>query len=300
MSFSNQTGSSTQAPDTLKLGFIGQGYIGKNYADSFEDRGFTVVRYSNELSYSANRDAIQTCDIVFIAVPTPTTPEGYDDSIVRDVISLVGKGKIAVIKSTIPPGTTVSIQKENPDIFLLHNPEFLNEKTARYDVDNPLRTVIGVGAKSPEHERYAALLLSVMPKAPHDIITDSTTAEFIKYTHNTFGYSIILFSNILYDLAQSYGIAWEPIKESIATNSWIPGRYIDPIHKGGRGAGGDCFIKDFAAFRGFYEKMVKDPHGLAVLRAYEEKNNELLRNSGKDLNLLEGVYGTDTLTHKKK
>jgi UDPglucose 6-dehydrogenase len=300
MSFLDETGSNSLSPRSPILGFIGQGYIGKNYADSFEDRGFTVVRYSNEQSYSANRNAIQSCDIVFIAVPTPTTPEGYDDSIVREVISLVSKGKIAVIKSTIPPGTTASIQKENPDIYLLHNPEFLNEKTARYDVDNPLRTVIGMGSESSEHQKSAQLLLSIMPKAPHEIITDATTAEFIKYTHNTFGYSIILFSNILYDLAQSYGVAWEPVKESIATNSWIPGRYIDPIHKGGRGAGGDCFIKDFAAFRGFYEKMVQDPQGLAVLQAYEQKNNDLLRTSGKDLDLLEGVYGTDGVTRKKK
>jgi len=29
-----------------KIGFIGQGWIGKNYADNFEERGFTVIRYA--------------------------------------------------------------------------------------------------------------------------------------------------------------------------------------------------------------------------------------------------------------
>ncbi|MCK5027249.1 MAG: hypothetical protein KAS07_02425, partial [Candidatus Pacebacteria bacterium] len=108
-----------------KIGFIGQGWIGKNYADDFKNRGYSVVRYAKEKPYDINKDKIAKCDIVFIAVPTPTTPEGFDDSTLRKVIKLVGKGKTAVIKSTVLPGTTESIQKENPNIFIFHSPEFL-------------------------------------------------------------------------------------------------------------------------------------------------------------------------------
>ena len=57
-----------------KIGFIGQGFIGKNYADDFERRGFEVIRYALEEPYRANKEKIRECDIVFIAVPTPTTP----------------------------------------------------------------------------------------------------------------------------------------------------------------------------------------------------------------------------------
>ena len=98
------------------IGFIGQGWIGKNYADDFEKRGYETVRYSLEKPYVDNKEKIKDCDLVFIAVPTPTTPTGFDDSILRQTVKLVGKGKIAVIKSTVLPGTTESIQRENPDI----------------------------------------------------------------------------------------------------------------------------------------------------------------------------------------
>ena len=64
------------------IGFIGQGFIGKNYADDFEQRNYKVVRYALEGTYAGNKDRIKECDIVFIAVPTPTTPEGFDLSIV--------------------------------------------------------------------------------------------------------------------------------------------------------------------------------------------------------------------------
>ena len=94
-----------------KIGFIGQGWIGKNYADYFEESGFPTTRYALEEPYVGNKDKIAECDIVFMAVPTPSTMEGFDDSIVRSAVKLVGKGKVAVIKSTILTGTTRSVQK---------------------------------------------------------------------------------------------------------------------------------------------------------------------------------------------
>jgi UDP-glucose 6-dehydrogenase len=59
------------------------------------------------------------------------------------------------------------------------------------------------------------------------------------------------------------------------------------MHKSGRGAGGHCFIKDFAAFEEIYQKMVpQDQLGLAMLDAIEKKNIALLTSTGKDLDLL--------------
>src|SRR3989338_2944067 len=113
------------------VGFIGQGFVGKAYADEFEKRGFKGVRYSLEEPYRANKEKIKECDIVFIAVPTPTVPLeasgevgrhplGFDDSIVRASLALVGKSKTAVIKSTLLPYTTARLQKDFPDIYVMH------------------------------------------------------------------------------------------------------------------------------------------------------------------------------------
>lgn len=275
------------------VGFIGQGFVGKNYADSFEDRGFPVIRYSKEEAYSANSELLAEADIIFIAVPTPTTPDGVDLSILRDVMRHVRPNQIVVVKSTIPLGTTEELQREYPEHIVLHNPEFLRERNAREDVDQPIRTVIGMGADTPEHQAAAERVLGILPKAPFDLITDARTAEFIKYTHNTYGYALIVFANILYDLAKENGAAWDAVRDSVSNNPWVPGKYLDPVHQGGRGAGGHCFIKDFAAFREMYGKTVDDAAGLALLEAFERKNNDLLVSSKKDLDLLRGVYGDE-------
>ena len=67
---------------TMNIGFVGQGWIGKHYADNFEARGYMVVRYALEEPYVKNKEKIKECGIVFIAVPTPTSPKGFDASIV--------------------------------------------------------------------------------------------------------------------------------------------------------------------------------------------------------------------------
>ena len=46
----------------MKIGFIGQGWIGKNYADNFEARGYEVVRYSLEPEYAGNQEKIKDCE----------------------------------------------------------------------------------------------------------------------------------------------------------------------------------------------------------------------------------------------
>jgi UDP-glucose 6-dehydrogenase len=160
-----------EAKNKPLVGFIGQGFVGKAYADDFESRGFKIVRYSLEEPYRNNKEKIKDCDVVFIAVPTPTTEKGFDDSIIRGAVKLVKSGKVAIIKSTILPGTTASIQKENPDIFVFHSPEFLTEVNARFDAANPTRNIIGIPARSKASETKAKEVMAILPKAPFELIT---------------------------------------------------------------------------------------------------------------------------------
>jgi len=75
----------------------------------------------------------------------------------------------------------------------------------------------------------------------------------------------------------------------------IGSTHLDPVHKTGRGAGGNCFIKDFAAFSQMYKELVGDELGLEALAGIKNKNIDLLVKSNKDLDLLKGVYGEDVI-----
>ncbi len=280
------------------IGFIGQGFIGKNYANDFEARGYRVVRYALEPEYRDNKARIGECDIVFIAVPTPTTPAGFKFDIVVDALGNVKDGATAVIKSTLLPGTTEELQKQFPNLVIFHSPEFLREKTAGYDAAHPERNIIGLPIDDDQHREAARAVLAVLPQSSYELITDARTAEFIKYGGNCFLYTKVVFMNVLYDLARACGADFDLVSQAMSADDRIGKSHMHPIHasghsgtRGGRGAGGHCFIKDFAAFTDLYEAKANDPIGTAALRAFEQKNNQLLTQSEKDLDLLEGVYG---------
>ena len=281
----------------MNIGFIGQGFIGKSYADDMERRGHAVVRYALEEPYVRNKDRIRACDMVFIAVPTPTTPKGFDYSVVASALTLVGAGKTAVIKSTILPGTTAKLQKKFPTLFVMHSPEFLVLKQAAEDAARPLRNIIGIPRDTAAFRTKARQVLEVLPKAPFELVCGAKEAELIKYSGNFFLYLKVLYANLMYEAAQAIGADYEVVRAAVAADPRIGPSHLSVLHdsghkgaKKGRGAGGVCFIKDVAALAEFYRATVKNKKGAALIDAAIAKNIELLRASKKDLDLLRGVY----------
>ena len=275
----------------MKIGVIGQGFVGKNTADNFVERGFEVVRYGLESEYKENSSLIADCDIVFIGVPTPSTPQGFDCSIVEDVLSLVGDSKIAVIKSTILPGTTAKLQKKYPNKHVLFSPEFLSEKTAAHDVAHPIQNVVGYDESIEGQKEIAEQVLALFPKSSHNYLVTNESAELFKYAHNLNGYFRVVLANLLFEVGEKHGADWEEVKVMMDTDPMMSPYYNQPVHKGGRGAGGNCFVKDMAAFRHLYENILNNESGAEVLRSLEKKNIELLRQSGKSEESIKEVYG---------
>lgn len=287
---------------TAPIGFVGQGWIGKHYADEFETRGYTTVRYALEEPYVNNREKIADCSLVFVAVPTPTTKDGFDDSYVRSALTVVKENATVIIKSTLLPGTTKKLQTDFPHLFVLHSPEFLSEKTAPYDAAHPNRNIVGIPVDSDEYKTRAQAVLAVLPDAPYKQILDANDAELIKYAGNCFLFTKVLFMNLLYDMVAATGGDWEKVRDAFVHDPRIGTSHTEPVHASGhasasatthRGAGGHCFIKDFEAFRKLYQEQVGTPCGDDLLLAMAHLNCYLLTSTGKDKDLLESVYGEE-------
>jgi nucleotide sugar dehydrogenase len=286
-----------------RIGFIGQGFVGKNYADDFARRGFKVIRYDID-AYQKNQPLLFGCQVIFVAVPTPTTPKGFQDKTVIEAIRRNTKdGQIVVIKSTIVPGTTEKIQKLFPKRYLIHSPEFLVEKTAANDTAHPLRNIVGYTQKS---KKVAKFILSLMPRSGYDCLLPSNEAELIKYMSNVLLTNKVLIANLFYDFALTQKINYDRVAQAIAVDPRIGPSHLRILHSShpknkrlGRGAGGHCFIKDLAAFRQVYQafkplnksqKLIKKT-GLQMILALENYNKILLKSTKKDLDLLKKVYG---------
>ena len=108
----------------MRIGIIGAGIVGGTMEHCFNDKHELFVhdpRRGTDLS-----DVIENCEMAYIAVPTPANDDGScDTSIVEGILDELPDGFIAVIKSTVIPGTTARLQSEYPRLKLAYSPEFL-------------------------------------------------------------------------------------------------------------------------------------------------------------------------------
>ncbi|TSA45685.1 UDP-glucose/GDP-mannose dehydrogenase family protein, partial [bacterium] len=211
----------------------------------------------------------------FIAVPTPFNEKngGYDDSAVKDALSKVKSGKIAVIKSTVLPGSTEKFQRIYPGKTILFNPEFLRAKTANRDFMKPDRQVVGFVNRAGK--KAAPKVLKVLPKAPFSAIVKSKEAEMIKYFSNSYLATRVVFANQIYDLCRKLGnVDYDVVRKCLIRDKRIGDSHFEIFHEGYRGYGGGCFPKDVRALLQLAKKMKVD---MGLLKTAEKINNRLIK-----------------------
>ncbi|MEK7082477.1 MAG: hypothetical protein AAB915_02255 [Patescibacteria group bacterium] len=275
----------------LKIGIVGIGMVGAPVARFFAEekgyeRGVNLFLYDIDprKGYS---DDVNRADVIFISVPTPAGAlGGANTDAVASAFGMIRGEKIAVIKSTVPPGTTEYFQKKYPQHKVLFNPEFLTEKRAWEDFIKPDRQIVGFTASSID---AAHAVLSLLPRAPfmspwgvntyRPVKITATEAEIIKYGGNAYFSRKVTFVNALAMLAESHGAQYENIRLGMAADYRIGDSHLDVGHGGYRGFGGYCFPKDLKALLAHMEE--RGIHaGAELLRQDWKFNEELLASQG--------------------
>jgi UDPglucose 6-dehydrogenase len=228
-------------------------------------------------------EAVQKAQIIFIAVGTPSLPNGEPDlSQVMVVARAIGsaldgsKRRIVVNKSTVPVGSgnwvemlvsqgvqnaqpvpARSVRLESPSFTVVSNPEFLREGSAITDSFYPDRIVVGSTDESaiaimknlykPVIEQsFAPLPLAPRPKGFSQVpfvVTDLASAELIKYSANAFLAMKISFANEIAGLCEKVGADVKQVAQGIGLDYRIGSAFLHA----GVGWGGSCFGKDVSA-----------------------------------------------------
>lgn len=198
--------------------------------------------------------AIESSQAVFIAVGTPSMPDGSADlSFIHQVAESIGKHlngyKVIVTKSTVPIGTGQKIERlvrevsgGGQDFAVVSNPEFLREGSAIEDFMSPDRVVVGTRdprARELMLDIYSPLRVADVPF----VITDVETAELIKYASNGFLATKISFINETARLCEALGADVETVARGMGLDHRIGPKFLHP----GPGFGGSCFPKDSRA-----------------------------------------------------
>ncbi len=276
----------------MKVGIIGTGYVGLVTGTCFAEMGNSVVcvdvdedkvnrlragelpifepglevylhrnlredrlTFTTELS-----EAVDACDLLFLALPTPPGVDGSADlsfvlGVARDIaVLLKGKSersyKVIVNKSTVPVGTaervTEAVRAEGllpgEDFDVVSNPEFLREGVAVNDFMKPERVIIGTGS-----ERAAKLMRRLYEPFVRQgnpiLVMDERSSEMTKYAANAFLATKITFMNEIANVSELVGANVDEIRRGIGLDSRIGNKFL----YAGIGFGGSCFPKDVQA-----------------------------------------------------
>lgn len=190
--------------------------------------------------------AVADAEFVFICVATPRGEDGAADltalrSCVVEVGPLLAPGAIVVTKSTVPIGTSsvVSGWLDRDDVAVVSNPEFLREGSAVHDFLHPDRIVLGSENRAAAR-RVRQLYDGI--DAP-TVITDSRTAEMIKYTANAFLATRLSFINEVSTICDALGADIDGLVAGLGSDHRIGLEFLSP----GPGWGGSCLPKDTRA-----------------------------------------------------
>jgi len=261
----------------MSIGIIGQGFVGNAIYQKFKNfYNISTFDLDDSKSNSTKEEAMSK-DIIFVCLPTPMSEDGtcytgIVEEAIEDINSY-GKCKTAVIKSTVPPGTSERLNKLYKDMYVAFNPEFLTERNAVEDFNTQNRIILG--GPRPATSKLKQIYSKVFPKA-HIIKTGSTHAEMVKYFTNCFLASKVSFANEMYQLCESLDLDYDKVVEYSTLDSRLGNsHWAVPGPDGSFGYGGHCFPKDLSALIKLCEQLEVEP---IVLKAVQKKNNDVRDN----------------------
>jgi GDP-mannose 6-dehydrogenase len=203
-------------------------------------------------------DAVIETDVSFVAVGTPSRPNGsLDISTVLKIceeigaaVSVKNRQHVVVIRSTISPGTTLRCieilrQRARGLVAVAFNPEFLREGTAIHDYYTPPYTVIGTF--DPKAEEVLRTIYANIP-APIKV-TEPSVAEVIKLVSNAWHATKVAFANEVGRLGRSLDFEATEVMDILTQDDKLN---ISPAYmRPGFAFGGSCLPKDLRALTYF-------------------------------------------------
>jgi UDPglucose 6-dehydrogenase len=284
----------------LNIAVVGTGYVGLVTGTCFAETGNNVIcvdidakkveRMKNgevpiyepglELLFHRNtkqgrlhfttdlKAAIDTAEIIFLALPTPPGEDGSADlsyilGVAKDLGKIITSYKVIVDKSTVPVGTSEKVReaiansmKEHATFSLpsgegrggatlfdvVSNPEFLREGVAVEDFMKPDRVVIGTNSERAAN-KMKQLYEPFVRQGNPIYIMDERSAEMTKYAANSYLATRISFMNEIANLCEVLGADVDKVRIGMGSDARIGKRFLFP----GIGYGGSCFPKDVQA-----------------------------------------------------
>jgi len=253
----------------MQISIIGSGYVGTTIAACFAEIGHEVINVDTDekivaaintgntrihepqlddliAAYSGDAltatteyaDVLQT-DITFLALPTPSKPNGgIDTSIIESAAETLGENlrrkngdHVVTTKSTVIPTTTnetlapiletASGKTVGEDLHVAMNPEFLREGTAVEDFLNPDKIVFGTNSDTACGILYRVFEPLIDETDTPVVETGIEEAEMIKYANNSFLATKVSLTNDIGNICKEYSVDAYGVADAIGLDDRI-------------------------------------------------------------------------------
>ena len=242
----------------INIGIVGFGFVGSSVAYGFSAQtGFDLAKlriFDKNPAKSTHtlKEVLDESDFIFLSVPTPSNIDGSINlSILEGVLEQINgqgikEGCIVLVRSTVIPGTTRRFQEKYKNLTLVFNPEFLTERSAKFDFINQARFILGGDPKNTS--KVAELFRIRFGSSTPAIETNFETAEFIKYMNNCYFATKVSFMNEMKLIADESGVDWQTAVDGFVRDGRVGHSHLAvPGPDGKYGFGGSCFPKDIQA-----------------------------------------------------
>ena len=298
----------------MNVSIVGSGYVGSSLAGCLADFGNDVwaIDIDEEIvaaindgraplhepglddlvaTYGGDRlqattsyDVIPETDVTFVAIQTPSNPDGSIDlSAVKAGFESLGEAladkegyHLVVVKSTVVPTTTDEVlapllestsgKQVGEEVGLAVNPEFQREGAAVEDFLDPDKIVLGVDDGSDDAEtdagrgddraadRLRTLYQPLIEEGAPVVETGRSEAEMIKYANNSFLAAKISLINDIGNICKELDIDAYEVAEAIGLDKRIGAKFL----RSGVGYGGSCLT-------GEQRVLVKNENGTKLM-----------------------------------
>lgn len=222
---------------------------GRNYIQDLDDSVIKDLVKKKTLKATTDFDAIATCDVVYVCVPTPFTPNKDPDishivSATSEIAKRLRPGQLIILKSTTFPGTTEKYMQPildatglscGSEYFLAFSPERIDPGNAVWNTQNTPVVVGGVTKACLD----LAVAVNKLIIAEVVAVSSPAVAEMEKLLENIFRSVNIALVNELAQLCDRIGVnIWEVVQAA----STKPFGFM-PFYPG-PGIGGHCILID--------------------------------------------------------
>lgn len=191
----------------MKVLIVGYGVVGHNLQSDLARLHPDI--YDKYKTKCNTKDESIKYDIAFICTDTPYNEQGLCDLSAVEAAIQETNADIYVIKSTILPKTTEKFVKKFGK-KIIFSPEYYGGTQHCNNFDFNF-TILG-GNK--EWSRKVIQALQNVYDARHKFyMTDSTTAELVKYMENSFLATKVSFCVQFFELAEKLGVNYEELRE---------------------------------------------------------------------------------------